>query len=51
LARLKALKLELVGEEPCEEMESKVDGTDTCRFKYKRFRGRRAERHTKSGIY
>ena len=29
LPRLKALKLELGGEKPCEEMEGKVDGTDT----------------------
>jgi hypothetical protein len=49
---VKALKLELVGKEPCEELEGKVDGTDTCRIKHERFGGRRsAGRHTESGIY
>ena len=41
MPRLKALKLELVGKEPCEETEGKVDGTDACHIKYERFRGRR----------
>ena len=30
MAGLKALELELVGEEPCKEMEGEVDSTDTC---------------------
>jgi len=51
LPRLKAFKLELVGEEPCEEMEGKVNGTDTCRIMHERFGGRSAETHTQSGIY
>jgi hypothetical protein len=51
LPGLKTLKLELVGEEPCEELEGKVDGADTCRIKHEGFEGRRsAGRHTNCGI-
>jgi len=52
LPGLKALKLELIGKEPCEEMEGNVDGTNTCHIKHERIGGRRCEgRRTNSGIY
>jgi hypothetical protein len=40
LPGLEAFKLELDGEDPCEEMEGKVDGTDAWRRMYERFGGR-----------
>lgn len=40
LPGLEAFKLELDGEDPCEEMEGKVDGTDAWRIMYERFGGR-----------
>ena len=42
LPRLKALKLELGGEKPGEEMEGKVDGTDTWSRRHKTF-GKKGE--------
>lgn len=39
---LKAFKLKLGGEEPCEEMKGKVDSTDTWGRRHERFGGRRS---------